>query len=71
MGLYPFNKDSLINMLRRQDTRFDQRFNPRVLVKDVLAEVLGTYGDDLRTWPFPVPTLVESDARASSAADCA
>ena len=58
MGLYPFNKDSLINMLKRQDTRFDQRFNPRVLVKDVLAEVLGTYGDDLRNGRFPSQLLL-------------
>ena len=53
VGLYPFNHDSLINMFRRQDPRFDQRFNPRVLVKNVLAEVLGTYGDDLRNGRFP------------------
>ena len=58
VGLYPFNHDSLINMLRRQDTRFDQRFNPRVLVKDVLAEVLGTYGDDLRNGRFPSHLLL-------------
>ena len=58
VGLYPFNKDSLINMLRRQDNRFDQRFNPRVLVKDVLAEVLGTYGDDLTSGRFPSQFLL-------------
>ena len=58
VGLYPFNRDSLINMLRRQDNRFDQRFNPRVLVKDVLADVLGTYGDDLINGRFPSQFLL-------------
>ncbi len=58
VGLYPFNKESLINMVSRQDAGFDQRFNPRVLVKDVLAEVLGTYGDDLRNGRFPSQLLL-------------
>ena len=53
VGLYPFNEDALINMLRRVDGSFDQKFNPRILVKDVLAEVLGNYGDDLREGWFP------------------
>ena len=53
VGLYPFNGDALINMLRRLDGGFDQKFNPRILVKDVLAEVLGNYGDDLRERGFP------------------
>ena len=59
VGLYPFNGDSLINMLRRLDGRFDQRFNPRILVKDVLAEVLGNYGDDLRDGRFPSLLLLD------------
>ena len=58
VGLYPFNKDSLFNMLKRQDSGFDRQFNPRALVKDVLAEVLGTYGDDLRIGRFPSQLLL-------------
>ena len=58
VGLYPFDKDALITMLSRQDSSFDQKFNPRVLVKDVLAEVLGTYGDDLRMGRFPSQLLL-------------
>ena len=53
VGLYPFNSHSLINMLQRLDGRLEQRFNPRILVKDVLAEVLGNYGDDLKEGRFP------------------
>ena len=59
VGLYPFNRDSLINMLQRRDGRFDQRFNPRILVKDVLAEVLGNYGEDLKDGQFPSLLLLD------------
>ena len=59
VGLYPFNSHSLINMLQRLDGRFDQRFNPRILIKDVLAEVLGNYGDDLRGGGFPSLLLLD------------
>ena len=58
VGLYPFNENSLPNMLRRIDSRIDERFNPRVLVKDVLAEVLGTYGRDLKENRFPPVRLL-------------
>ena len=59
VGLYPFNGHSLINMLQRLDGRYHQRFNPRILVKDVLAEVLGNYGDDLREGGFPSLLLLD------------
>ena len=58
VGLYPFNSNSLVNMLRRQDDQLYRRFNPRVLVKDVMAEVLGTYGEDLRDGRFPPQLLL-------------
>ena len=58
VGLYPFNESSLLNMLRRLDSRVDERFNPRVLVKDVLAEVLSTYGRDLENGRFPSGQLL-------------
>ncbi len=58
VGLYPFNSNSLLNMLRRLDDNHDRRFNPRVLVKDVMAEVLGTYGEDLKDGRFPSQLLL-------------
>ena len=62
VGLYPFNGNSLVNMLKRQDDQFDRRFNPRVLVKDVMAEVLGNFGEDLRDGRFP-PNLLLNQMR--------
>ena len=59
VGLYPFNRASLLNMLRRLDSRIDERFNPRVLVKDVLAEVLSTYGRVLESGSFPPRQLLD------------
>ena len=59
VGLYPFNDDSLINMLRRLDPRFGQRFNPRVLIKDVMADVLATYGEDVKSGRFPSQLLLD------------
>ena len=59
VGLYPFNRASLLNMLRRLDSRLDERFNPRVLVKDVLAEVLSTYGRVLESGSFPPRQLLD------------
>ena len=58
VGLYPFNRDAVPNMLRRLDHRLDERFTPRVLVKDVLAEVLGTYGSELAAGRFPPRRLL-------------
>ena len=58
VGLYPFNRDAVPNMLRRLDHRLDERFNPRVLVKDVLAEVLGTHGPELAAGRFPPRRLL-------------
>ena len=58
VGLYPFNSNSLVNMLRRLDDQFDRRFNPRVLVKDVMAEILGNYGEDLKDGRFPPQLLL-------------
>ena len=59
VGFYPFNRASLLNMLRRLDSRLDERFNPRVLVKDVLAEVLSTYGRVLESGSFPPRQLLD------------
>ena len=46
-------------MLRRLDPRLSERFNPRVLVKEILAEILGTYGRDLENNRFPSRQLLE------------
>ena len=59
MGLYPFNGDSLVNMLRRLNDNHDRKFNPRLLVKDVMAEILGTYGEDLKEGRFPPKQLLD------------
>ena len=59
VGLYPFNSDSLVNMLRRLNDNHDRTFNPRLLVKDVMAEVLGTYGEDLKEGRFPPRQLLD------------
>ena len=64
VGLYPFNSNSLLNMLRRLDDNHDRRFNPRVLVKDIMAEVLGTYGEDLKDGRFP-PQLLLNQMRGA------
>ena len=58
IGLYPLTSAAIINMLRRLDMRLDERFNPRLLVKDVLAEVLGTHGRDLAKGQFPSGQLL-------------
>ena len=59
VGLYPFNGDSLLNMLRRLNNNHDRTFNPRLLVKDVMAEILGTYGEDLKEGRFPPRQLLD------------
>lgn len=53
VGLYPFNRASLVTMTSRIDPRFGERFNPRLLIRGVLAEVLGNrlYEFDLGTFP--------------------
>ena len=58
VGLYPFNGNSLVNMLKRQNEHYDLRFNPRVLVKNVMAEILGTYSEDLKNGTFPSQLLL-------------
>ena len=58
IGLYPLSSAAIVNMLRRLDPRLDERFNPRLLVKDVLAEVFGTHGRDLDRGQFPSGQLL-------------
>lgn len=59
IGLYPLNRQAILNMLRRVDPQFDRRFNPRLLVKEVLAEIFGTYGRDLLQGQFPSGSILD------------
>lgn len=40
MGLYPFNRTALLMLARSQDEGFNERFNPRSLIRQVLAPML-------------------------------
>ena len=52
-GLYPFNGTAIQSMLRIFDESAQGQFNPRRLLKDVLAEVLTGYHHELATGTFP------------------
>ena len=78
IGLYPFNKFALSNSLSAIHPTYVEGFNPRFLVKDVLAEVLGTYGPDLEQGQFPsgfltrirhLPTAVNVQLRRQNEQD--
>lgn len=58
-GLYPFSGNAVLNMTRRMDAHFDRRFNPRIVVKDVLGEILGNYGDEIEAGTFPSKSLLQ------------
>ncbi len=58
-GLYPFSRSAILNMARRKDPHLDERFNPRILIKDVLAEVLGNDGNALEEGKFPPDQLLQ------------
>ncbi|MGQ4807022.1 hypothetical protein NKDENANG_00360 [Candidatus Entotheonellaceae bacterium PAL068K] len=59
LGLYPFTQNGILNMAGRKDPHLSERFNPRVLIKDVLAEVLGNYGSALEGGQFPPDQLLQ------------
>jgi hypothetical protein len=61
VGLYPFNRTALIEMLRRTAERLDRRqFVPRDFLQFVVKDVLQRYGDDLGAGRFPPPSLHQS-----------
>jgi hypothetical protein len=60
VGLYPFNRRALIEMSRRVDPSFDERFNPRMVIKGVLAEVLGNRLHEFDSHAFPSERFLES-----------
>ncbi|MFC1900367.1 hypothetical protein ACFLYN_02120, partial [Chloroflexota bacterium] len=59
IGLYPFNRQAIFNMIRRLDPQLDRRFNPRILVKEVLAEVFSTFRHELEVGQFPSSLLLD------------
>ena len=59
IGLYPFTRQAVLNMAHRRDPKLSERFNPRILVKDVLLPVTGVYGPKLEDGHFPPPVLLE------------
>jgi hypothetical protein len=60
MGLYPFNKNAILNMARGVDPGMDERFNPRALIKFVLARILDDYPDEVRQGHFPSSSLIDA-----------
>lgn len=58
-GLYPFTRGALLNMAELQDPDIGERFNPRRLIKFVLAEVLDVHREDLEASRFPSDALRE------------
>jgi hypothetical protein len=58
-GLYPFTRNAILNMIRRKDSHIDDRFNPRILIKEVLSEVIGNYGHALEEGRFPPDQLLQ------------
>lgn len=58
-GLYPFTRNAILNMTRRRDPHIDDRFNPRILIKEVLSEVIGNYGRALEEGQFPPDQLLQ------------
>ncbi|MEO7076703.1 MAG: hypothetical protein ABI068_15525, partial [Ktedonobacterales bacterium] len=58
VGLYPFNEAALNTMAERQDRNIRERFNPRRLIKNVLAEVMGAHRQELVSGEFPDERLL-------------
>lgn len=59
IGLYPFNRASILEMARRQNPQFEDRFSPRSLMTNVIAAILDNYHDDIKTGRFPDRTLLD------------
>ncbi len=55
-GLYPFTSKAIVNMARYKGA-VQEGFNPRRLIKDVLAEVLDRHRDELVNGEFPSQIL--------------
>jgi hypothetical protein len=55
-GLYPFTSKAVDRMLERVS---GGRFNPRLIIKDILKHSLENYADSLAEGQFPPPALVQ------------
>ena len=56
IGLYPFTENALLNMYRRHTENYQQAatiFTPRILVKDVMAELLDVRSNEIANGDFP------------------
>jgi hypothetical protein len=60
VGLYPFNRAAVLTMTSRVDSRFAERFNPRLLIRGVLAEVLGSRWYEFDLGMFPTESFLEA-----------
>lgn len=56
IGLYPFTKQAILNMARHKGV-MEEGFNPRRLIKDVLAEVLDGHRAEFANGTFPSDLL--------------
>lgn len=52
-GLYPFNRNALLNFLRQSDPAFEHRFNPRFLIQNILATTMDSFAPDIVDGIFP------------------
>lgn len=55
-GIYPFTAKAIERMLERVS---GGRFNPRLIIKDILRHTLENYADSLAGGQFPPPALVQ------------
>lgn len=62
-GLYPFTQ---ISLERMQDRVSPLAFNPRLLIKHVLKEVLDHHTKDLKDGQFPAPEMRQSFRRTNA-----
>ncbi|TCP53875.1 hypothetical protein EV586_105221 [Tumebacillus sp. BK434] len=58
IGLYPFNQVAIRTMYERLPDSNKSRFNPRLMIKDVLKQTLKNYGQHIEQGNFPPPALL-------------
>lgn len=58
-GLYPFTASAILNMIGRRDPDYPRRFNPRILLTDVLRPTLGDHADEIAARKFPSKSYLE------------
>lgn len=56
IGIYPFTTTAIERMLKRVNRG---RFNPRLVIKDILRHVLDNYAESLAAGQFPPPALAQ------------